>query len=1244
MRYNTDTARQQVVVGGDLGVFDVGRSNPDPNAVLTVDGNVSVIGDMRVSGHYYMGGSLFVNCNLVPEFRLPANTDDVLVAGNIISFNPVNITSAGVTTYGFMGVGFTTTALQVERTTTDQTPFRVYQPNQEVATVGRFQATGNTALIDLVNRAGDKLRFGVQAGGRFAFLDKNNAAYMEFTSDPATGQRFFGLNTDVAQPISATLHIQNTGQASNMLRLSRYGVGDTAGAAPEVELEKTIVNGAITTTTRWLMHGPDQYNQKLSFVYGTGALTDPGAQTRTELMTLTNTGCLGIGNTAPEYALDIIGGNKLGSIRMLNTSPDPTPQLIFQSDSNVYGSDASTDYRFYSSNDSFILDSEDTIRGYRKLLHFNANGRAAVRTNPDDRYALNVGGPLNLLQTLYIDGNPLFSTVGEEGTIFDISATNIYLRPFVPAQGGVVINGNQPTSNLFHVFSGSNGTMQVLDSLYDSALIHLRTQPGGPGGGVFNRYTVGVSNVDFGFWYGSNTGRPSMIGDATGTGSGLARLATIGPNRRAAAAAAGKAEASVYGDLRLGDVQLMTTSTATPTGGALIVAHQSNVTAAQDNELSLVTSAILQTIGGNQQVAFSATQFGSKDIAQFRNVTIVGEDPLRVVVNNAGYIGIGTTAPTAPFHVGTTYANAGSPGQELALRVDVGAVQVPSLRFTPADAGGVGGAASGVRLTTPAAAAADVGSLIVSTGASAPGTERLRVSAAGHVGIGAGTQAPRARLDVTPIATSLATPIFAAFGSNAVAAPGTTPPALFVSADAWVGIGTDLPALPPAASSPSDPAAAYARSALTVAGGNATFGGALLPATTLAHDLGSSNARWRDLYLSGTTMNLGGTKVTRDAATGNVTLADDANAGLRALAASAVTIGDSAPLSSASPIRITLSSNPLYNPATPGIAPPLVFAAYDALTDTTTVLEPLMKGSDTESAIEFSSLYLNEQSLTGSNAALLVDRISGASNLAIAQFRANTTPVFTIFQTGAVGIGAAAIPDPAVFTDPPTEAVYPPRDPALQTCLSVAFSNVGPDAAIASFTQLATSENGPGDLLRLCSPASNVASDVRFRVTYDGRVGIGLTSGAPAAGDRLSMSGNLNVADGTATFGSNVYVTNGGTLDVAGSIYSGGNLVTASDIRLKSDLQRITGALTRLDKIAGYTFTRPAAADPRNRETGVVAQEVASVLPEAVSENSEGYLAVAYGNLAGLMIEAIKELRSEVQAIRGFIGMPTAPE
>ena len=52
------------------------------------------------------------------------------------------------------------------------------------------------------------------------------------------------------------------------------------------------------------------------------------------------------------------------------------------------------------------------------------------------------------------------------------------------------------------------------------------------------------------------------------------------------------------------------------------------------------------------------------------------------------------------------------------------------------------------------------------------------------------------------------------------------------------------------------------------------------------------------------------------------------------------------------------------------------------------------------------------------------------------------------------------------------------------------------------------------------------------------------------------------------------------------------------------------------------------------RQTGVVAQEVQKVLPEAVMDNGEA-LAVAYGNMVGLLIEAIKELKSEVDQLKG---------
>lgn len=55
----------------------------------------------------------------------------------------------------------------------------------------------------------------------------------------------------------------------------------------------------------------------------------------------------------------------------------------------------------------------------------------------------------------------------------------------------------------------------------------------------------------------------------------------------------------------------------------------------------------------------------------------------------------------------------------------------------------------------------------------------------------------------------------------------------------------------------------------TINGGGLTLGGDLLPSATEAYDIGSDSQRWRDLYLSGSTINLGGTLITRDA-NGNI--------------------------------------------------------------------------------------------------------------------------------------------------------------------------------------------------------------------------------------------------------------------------------------------------------------------------------------------------------------------------------------
>ena len=102
---------------------------------------------------------------------------------------------------------------------------------------------------------------------------------------------------------------------------------------------------------------------------------------------------------------------------------------------------------------------------------------------------------------------------------------------------------------------------------------------------------------------------------------------------------------------------------------------------------------------------------------------------------------------------------------------------------------------------------------------------------------------------------------------------------------------------------------------------------------------------------------------------------------------------------------------------------------------------------------------------------------------------------------------------------------------------------------------------------------------------------------------------------------------------------STGNLVAtihyaSSDARYKDDVVVIPNALDKVNQIRGVTYVRNDSAD-KSRHAGVIAQEVEAVLPEVVSTNNEGYKLVAYDNMIGLLIEAIKELKAEVDALKG---------
>ena len=151
------------------------------------------------------------------------------------------------------------------------------------------------------------------------------------------------------------------------------------------------------------------------------------------------------------------------------------------------------------------------------------------------------------------------------------------------------------------------------------------------------------------------------------------------------------------------------------------------------------------------------------------------------------------------------------------------------------------------------------------------------------------------------------------------------------------------------------------------------------------------------------------------------------------------------------------------------------------------------------------------------------------------------------------------------------------------------------------------------------------------------------------------MTGNLRFNDNKmATFGSgddaefwcsgshmyldlnsgigNFYIRDGSTIRYTfndnGSFTASGNITAYSDERLKSDIVTIPNALETVCKLRGVNFIKDGEAS-----TGVIAQEVQKVIPEVVLQGDE-YLSVAYGNLVGVLIEAVKELKAEVETLK----------
>jgi hypothetical protein len=128
-----------------------------------------------------------------------------------------------------------------------------------------------------------------------------------------------------------------------------------------------------------------------------------------------------------------------------------------------------------------------------------------------------------------------------------------------------------------------------------------------------------------------------------------------------------------------------------------------------------------------------------------------------------------------------------------------------------------------------------------------------------------------------------------------------------------------------------------------------------------------------------------------------------------------------------------------------------------------------------------------------------------------------------------------------------------------------------------------------------------------------------------------------NVGVGTSTPIDRLHVHNG-NIRTNGCVI-GTNIVCPSDARLKEDIQTLDHALDRVGQLRGVKYKWTAAANqkanlPGGQQIGLIAQEVREVVPQAVIEQSDGYLAVDYARLVPLLIEGMKEQQRQIDDLR----------
>jgi hypothetical protein len=208
---------------------------------------------------------------------------------------------------------------------------------------------------------------------------------------------------------------------------------------------------------------------------------------------------------------------------------------------------------------------------------------------------------------------------------------------------------------------------------------------------------------------------------------------------------------------------------------------------------------------------------------------------------------------------------------------------------------------------------------------------------------------------------------------------------------------------------------------------------------------------------------------------------------------------------------------------------------------------------------------------------------------------------------------------------------------------------------MASITTRETGTTGVGGVTRKNLPLTNAEIDTNFININTAKLEITDTTENNVSGavvKRSSSTGGFVAGPVQITSLGIGTAASGTTGEIRAT-----NVITSyySDERLKQNIELIDNALEKVESLRGVTYVPNSIAESfgykKQKEIGVVAQDVEKVLPEAVkpapfdvmlfegveiSMSGENYKTVQYEKIVPLLIEAIKELNKEIKILKGI--------